>query len=214
MSSRTQPLRSALDVLPQVAMDPYLGLLAVLANAIEARDPHSQGHTRRVTGFAQATARRLGWTERKIYEIEIGAVLHDIGKIAISDAIITKSGPLTPEEEEQMMEHPAIGARMLRSVPGMSHVLPYVLHHHECYDGAGYPHGLAERAIPMEGRLLAAADALDAMTSDRPYRAGLDSEVAIGEVLDRSGSQFDPDVAQAIFEAYRAGDLDQFLQRP
>jgi HD-GYP domain-containing protein (c-di-GMP phosphodiesterase class II) len=213
MSPGTEPLHPGIDVRPQIAADPHFNLLAVLANAIESRDPLSQGHTRRVTGFAQATARRLGWTERKIKEIEIGAVLHDIGKIAVPDTIITKTGPLTPEEEEQMMEHPAIGARMLRSVPGMSHIVPYVLHHHESYDGGGYPHGLAERAIPFEGRLLAAADALDAMTSDRPYRGGLDPGVAIGEVLDRSGTQFDPDVSTALFGAYRAGELDPFFRR-
>jgi putative nucleotidyltransferase with HDIG domain len=193
---------------------PFFDLLAVLANAIESRDPHSLGHTKRVNGFAQATARRLGWDQSKALEIEVGAVLHDIGKIGVPDAIVTKTGPLTPEEEEQMMAHPEIGARMLRAVPGMSHIVPYVLHHHECFDGSGYPHRLAEMAIPAEARLLAAADALDAMTSDRPYRGGLDPDLAIGEIRERSGIQFDPEVADAICEAYRAGELDPFFSRP
>jgi HD-GYP domain-containing protein (c-di-GMP phosphodiesterase class II) len=190
----------------------YLSMLAVLANAIEARDHYTIGHTWRVARFAQAIARRLGWNETKINEIEVGGVLHDIGKIGVPDSILTKAGPLTPEEEEQMMLHPEIGARMLRDVPSLRHVLPYVLHHHECYDGTGYPHRLAEEAIPIEARLLSVADALDAMTSDRPYRAGLEAESAMTEIRESSGSQFDPVIVEALIHAYDAGELDPYLQ--
>jgi putative nucleotidyltransferase with HDIG domain len=190
----------------------YLSMLAVLANAIEARDHYTIGHTWRVARFAQAIARRLGWNEPKINEIEVGGVLHDIGKIGVPDSILTKAGPLTPEEEEQMKLHPEIGARMLRDVPSLRHVLPYVLHHHECYDGDGYPHRLAEEAIPIEARLLSVADALDAMTSDRPYRAGLEADSAMREIMESSGSQFDPVIVEALSHAYEAGELDAYLQ--
>ncbi len=190
----------------------YLSMLAVLANAIEARDHYTIGHTWRVARFAQAIARRLGWSETKIAEIEVGGVLHDIGKIGVPDSVLTKAGPLTPDEERQMMRHPEIGARMLRDVPSLRHVLPYVLHHHENYDGTGYPHRLAEEAIPIEARLLAVADALDAMTSDRPYRGGLDNDRAMAEIRANSGSQFDPMIAAALFEAFEAGELDPYLQ--
>jgi putative nucleotidyltransferase with HDIG domain len=189
----------------------YLSMLAVLANAIEARDHYTIGHTWRVARFAQAIARRLGWNESKINEIEVGGVLHDIGKIGVPDSILTKAGPLTPDEEEQMMLHPEIGARMLRDVPSLKHVLPYVLHHHECYDGSGYPHRLSEEAIPIEARLLSVADALDAMTSDRPYRAGLDAEAAMSEIKESTGSQFDPVIVEALIHAFEAGELDPYL---
>jgi putative nucleotidyltransferase with HDIG domain len=190
----------------------YLSMLAVLANAIEARDHYTIGHTWRVARFAQAIARRLGWNEDKISEIEVGGVLHDIGKIGVPDSILSKAGPLSEDEEEQMMLHPEIGARMLHDVPTLEHVLPYVLHHHEYYDGTGYPHRLAEQAIPIQARLLAVADALDAMTSDRPYRSGLDPDTAMSEIREKAGSQFDPVIVEALVQAFEAGELDPYLQ--
>jgi response regulator RpfG family c-di-GMP phosphodiesterase len=205
----------ALDAVRSTAQElnrAYLSMLAVLANAIEARDHYTIGHTWRVARFGQAIARRLGWTEEKISELEVGGVLHDIGKIGVPDSILTKAGPLSVEEEEQMMLHPEIGARMLRDVPSLRHVLPYVLHHHEYYDGTGYPHRLAEQAIPIQARLLAVADALDAMTSDRPYRSGLDPETAMAELSDNAGTQFDPVIIEALTQAYEAGELDAYLQ--
>jgi response regulator RpfG family c-di-GMP phosphodiesterase len=190
----------------------YLSMLAVLANAIEARDHYTIGHTWRVARFAQAIARRLGWTEEKISEIEVGGVLHDIGKIGVPDSILSKAGPLSDQEEEQMMLHPEIGARMLRDVPSLEYVLPYVLHHHEYYDGTGYPHRLAEQAIPIQARLLAVADALDAMTSDRPYRSGLEPDRAMAEIRSNAGTQFDPVIVEALVQAFDAGELDAYLQ--
>jgi HD-GYP domain-containing protein (c-di-GMP phosphodiesterase class II) len=190
------------------AAEVYLAMLAVLANAIEARNAYASGHTRRVGAFARAAACRLGLGEPAVREIELGGVLHDIGEIGIPDRILTKPGPLTPEEEEQVMRHPSIGARLLRSVPGLEHLVPLVLNHHERYDGTGYPNRLAENAIPFGARLLAAADALDAMTTDRPYRSPLDPETAMAELAEGAGGQFDPGVVDALWEAYRAGDLD------
>jgi putative nucleotidyltransferase with HDIG domain len=190
----------------------YLAMLAVLANAIEARDHYTIGHTWRVARFSQAIARELGWPEERLSEVEVGGLLHDIGKIGVPDSILTKTGPLTDDEQEQMELHPHIGARMLQDVPSLTNVLPYVLYHHEQYDGSGYPYQLEGEAIPIEARLLAVADALDAMTSDRPYRRGLDRDLAITEIRRRAGSQFDPEVVDALIKAYREGKLDPFLQ--
>jgi putative nucleotidyltransferase with HDIG domain len=193
------------------ASDVYLAMLAVLANAVEARNAYSSGHTGRVTRLAQAAARHLGYEERELATIELAGILHDIGEIGVPDRILTKPGPLTPEEEEHMMRHPEIGARLLRSVPELEHLVPAVLHHHERFDGSGYPNGLFEHAIPLEARLLAAADALDAMTTDRPYRARLAPPTAMAELVDRAGSQFDPEVVEAFELAWAAGELDDVL---
>lgn len=186
-------------------------MLAVLANAVEARNAHSSGHTGRVTTLAQTVARRLDLDEHEVADIELASILHDIGEIGVPDHILTKPGPLTPEEEEHMMRHPEIGVRLLRNVPELEHLVPIVLHHHERFDGSGYPYGLQEHAIPLGARVLAAADALDAMTTDRPYRARLAPPTAMAELVDRAGSQFDPDVVEAFELAYNAGELDQVL---
>jgi len=196
---------------PAAGGDAYLAMLTVLANAIEARNAYASGHTRRVGAFAQAAARRLGLGEPDLQAVALGSVLHDIGEIGVPDGVLTKPGPLTPEEEQQVMCHPSIGARLLRSVPALEHLVPFVLHHHERYDGTGYPHGLAENAIPFGARLLAVADALDAMTTDRPYRSRLDPAAAVAELTNGAGGQFDPGVVDALVEAYRAGELDPVL---
>jgi HD-GYP domain-containing protein (c-di-GMP phosphodiesterase class II)/pSer/pThr/pTyr-binding forkhead associated (FHA) protein len=190
----------------------YLSTLAVLANAIEARDHYTIGHTWRVARFAQVVARRLSWGEDKLSEIEVGGMLHDIGKIGVPDAVLTKSGPLNDEEQQRMELHPEIGARMLRDVPSLDKVLPYVLHHHERFDGGGYPHHLAGDSIPSEARLLSVADSLDAMTSNRPYRKGLDSDIALAELERHAGSQFDPLMVAVLIDAFKAGELNPYLQ--
>ncbi len=190
----------------------YLSMLAVLANAIEARDRYTIGHTWRVARFAQAIARRLGWDEDKLQEIEVGGMLHDIGKIGVPDSILTKPGRLSAEEQELMELHPQIGARMLRGVASLSSVQPYVLHHHERFDGAGYPDRLEGEGIPAEARLLAVADAFDAMTSTRPYRPGFDPEVALSELRREAGRQFDPKIVEALADANEAGELITYIQ--
>ncbi len=190
----------------------YLAMLEVLANAIEARDHYTIGHTWRVTRFAQVVAQRLGWDGEKIEEIEVGGMLHDIGKIGVPDAILRKPGPLGAEEYEQMKLHPSIGARMLRDVGHLQHIIPYVLWHQERWDGHGYPDGLAGDDIPIEARVLAVADSLDAMTSTRPYRRAMEPEAAIGELQRQRGRQFDPEVIDALMAAHDAGELHAYLQ--
>jgi len=190
----------------------YLSMLAVLANAIEARDHYTIGHTWRVARFAQAIARRLDWDATKLKEVEVGGMLHDIGKIGVSDVILSKPGPLTPEEHELMKVHPQVGARMLRDVPSLQHVMPYVLYHHERYDGQGYPDNLVGVQIPQEARLLAVADTFDAMTSNRPYRQGLSLEVAVQELKGSAGQQCDPEMVQALVAAFENDEIQPYMQ--
>lgn len=185
----------------------------VIANAVEARDPYTAGHSERVTKVALETARELGWGPEKIDLLEIGALLHDIGKIGVSDAILRKPGPLTDAEYQEMKEHPVLGVRMLESVSVLRPVLPYVLYHQEHYDGNGYPFGLAAKEIPIEGRMLAVVDTLDAMTSDRPYRRGMSMEQALAEIVRNRGTQFDPEIVDALLRVAASGKFD-FLPVP
>jgi HD-GYP domain-containing protein (c-di-GMP phosphodiesterase class II) len=190
----------------------YQDTLLVLANAIELRDHYTVGHTWRVTNFAVEIARELGWTEAKQHEVQMGGVLHDVGKIAVDNAILGKPDRLTEEEFEQMKVHPARGADLLRDVKFLQPVIPYCLYHHERWDGGGYPFGLKGADIPVEGRLIAVADTFDAMTSTRPYRKGMSPTTAIEALVEGRGSQFDPDIVNAFVDCYRKGKIEEVLQ--
>ena len=186
--------------------------ITVLASAIEAHEPFIYGHPRRVARLAQAISQVLGWEEERVATIEIGAFLHDLGKIVISDAILQKPGPLTEEEYNEVKRHPEAGARLLiTGGPSLEAAIPYALYHHEHYDGRGYPYGLAGEDIPSEGRILAVADAFEAMISDRPYRKRMELELAL-EIIERSaGSQFDPKVVAAFLKAWETGQIQLLL---
>jgi len=190
----------------------YHDTLIVLANAIEMRDHYTVGHTWRVTHFAMEIARAMGWNKQQLQQCETGGLLHDVGKIAVNDAILQKNAPLDDEEFAKMKVHPERGARMLQDVEFLKPMVPYCLYHHERYDGKGYPFGLAGDAIPIEGRIIAVADTFDAMTSNRPYRKGLDPEVAVKEILKNAGTQFDPEVAEVLARCYREGKITRVIQ--
>lgn len=175
--------------------------LEALARALEARDPYTEGHTQRTARYAVAIAREMGLDEPARTAIEQAGLLHDLGKIATPDAILRKEGPLTPAERAEMLRHPAAGSRILSGVEFLSRAAVLVRHHHESYDGSGYPDGLAGSAIPLGARILAAADTLDAMTTDRPYRKGLSFAEAGLELERGAGSQFDPAVIAALKRA-------------
>jgi HD-GYP domain-containing protein (c-di-GMP phosphodiesterase class II) len=182
-------------------------MLDALSHAIEARDPATRGHGARVTALAQAIAVRLGWGEARIEALRLGARLHDVGKLAISMRVLAKPGPLDELELRLVRTHPLVGARLL-GVAGPGRVaLPYVLYHHERWDGDGYPTGRAGEDIPLEGRVLAVADAYDAMTSTRPYRPALSPEHALEEIDRCAGTQFDPAIAGLFLEAWTTGRL-------
>ncbi|MBI5030048.1 MAG: GAF domain-containing protein [Chloroflexi bacterium] len=184
----------------------------IIANAVEARDPYTAGHTNRVTQIALAIASELNWTREQMEILEIGAYLHDIGKIGVSDAILRKPDHLTLEEYNEMKKHPVLGAQMLRGISALKPMLPYVLYHQERYDGKGYPFGLKSDEIPIEGRLLAVADTFDAMTSNRPYRAGLSQAQAIEEIVSRRGTQFDPDIVDSLLSACSKGIIQPIIE--
>ncbi len=190
----------------------YEDTLTALANAIEMRDHYTVGHTWRVTNFSLAIAQHLGWSDEKLKEVRMGGILHDVGKIAIDDAILRKPGNLTDEEYGKIKIHPEKGAQLMQDVDFLQPLIPYCLYHHERYDGKGYPFGLEGDNIPIEGRVVAVADTLDALTSNRPYRKGFDPEKAIGIIEEGRGTQFDPECADALISCYRSGKIDRILQ--
>src|SRR5213078_4315015 len=177
-------------------------MLSVLTGAIEARDPYTRGHSARVTALAEKIARRLGWSEERLASLRIGGPLHDIGKLAVSDEVLRKEGRLDDGELAQIREHPTIGARILLRMAALREAIPYVLYHHERWDGNGYPSGKAGEEIPLEARVLAVADAFDAMTSDRPYRPALGRDEALAEVARCAGTQFDPEIVRIFLELF------------
>ena len=183
--------------------DTYLMTIEALAAAVEARDPYTHGHTQRVGDYAVILGQALGCDETEIAAIKRASVLHDIGKIGIEDLILRKQARLDPEEQIRMQKHPVIGVDMLKGIDFLDPVLPLIRHHHERWDGNGYPDQVREDEIPLGARILAVADALDAMTSDRPYRAARTFEYAKAEILKGSGTHFDPEVVTAFIKSQR-----------
>jgi putative two-component system response regulator len=182
-------------------------MLADLASALAARDPSTAAHCARVTFLSRRLAGWLDWDERQLRTLEVGARLHDIGKVTISQTLLRKRGPLLPQELAEIRTHPAAGAKLISPVGPARDALPYVLYHHEHWDGGGYPTGRRGTQIPQGARLLAVADAFDAMTSTRPYRRALPTMRALGEIERCAGSQFDPTFAHAFLDAWSAGAL-------
>lgn len=170
----------------------FLHTAEALAEAINSRDPYTGGHTRRVQKYSLLLADSLGLSAEEKESLRLAAILHDIGKIGINDTILTKGGRLTAQERLIMNEHPRIGANILQHVEEMREVVPGVLHHHEWFDGSGYPDRLAGEQIPLQARIIAIADAFDALTTDRPYRKASHSEGAISVLELGADRHFDP----------------------
>ncbi|MBZ0094409.1 MAG: HD-GYP domain-containing protein [Sulfuricella sp.] len=175
----------------------YLALAEALAAALDTREHQTGLHSKRVACHTLVLARRFTDDPERLRQVYWGALLHDLGKIGIPDAILLKSEPLTEDEWAVMRTHPEIGQRILASVPFMAEASEIVLSHEERFDGAGYPRGLAGDAIPLWAKLFAVIDTLDAMTSDRPYRKGLSFDAAKAEILRLTGTQFDPLAVEA-----------------
>lgn len=178
----------------------YMGTAEALAAAPEAKDAYTAHHARSIVEHAEAVGRRLGMDAHALRDLRYGAVFHDIGKIAVPEAILNKRGPLTTEEREQIERHTIVGEQILAPVEFLAGARRLVRHEHERWDGAGYPDGLAGEAIPLGARIILACDALHAMTSDRPYRAAMTLEAAIAELRAGAGRQFDPEVVDALLE--------------
>ena len=179
----------------------YVGSIRALAMAIDARDCYTAGHSERVSQMAVAVGREMRMSDDELENLRLGALLHDIGKIGISDAVLRKPGPLTPEEFALIREHPGLGARILRNVPFLAAQLPIVELHHERPDGQGYPHRLQGEQIPLAARIVHVVDAFDAMTSARAYRPARSPSEALHELWRHAGTQFDLDCVQALTAA-------------
>jgi HD-GYP domain-containing protein (c-di-GMP phosphodiesterase class II) len=173
----------------------YKATVLALANAVEARDAYTGRHAQRVAAYGLRIAHAAGLDVDP--EVEFGFLLHDVGKVAVPDAILFKPGPLSEEERALMVRHPQIGSEILRHIEFLDEAKVVVLHHHERWDGEGYPDGLSGEAIPLQARVFAVADALDALTTDRPYRAAVGWAEARQVIRAESGTQFDPAIVAA-----------------
>jgi putative nucleotidyltransferase with HDIG domain len=180
-------------------------LLDTLTRALDAQDPDATSHASRVATLAEIVARRLGW--RELETLRLGGALHDLGKLAVPQRILMKRTALTAAELARVREHPRAGARLLAPITHARPVLPYVLFHHERWDGDGYPTGRRGPDIPLGARVLAVVDAFDAMTSDRPYRRALGPDAAVDEVERCAGGQFDPVIARVFVNAWHDGEI-------
>ena len=188
--------RREIEALYEKLQTSYETTLEALAAALDTRDTETQGHSVRVSEYTVVIARRMGVEEPELTEIRRGALLHDVGKIGIPDAVLRKPGKLTAEEWREMKLHPEIGGRILSGIKFLEKSLPIVMAHQERFDGSGYPRGLKGDEIPLGARIFAVVDTLDAMTSDRPYRKALGYDEAREEIVRNSGIQFDPKVVE------------------
>jgi len=190
----------------------YDGTLKALMAALDAKDQSTEGHSERVATLTVAVAREMGLAGERLLHIERGALLHDVGKIGVPDAILQKPDALSKHERETMQKHPLMAGLMASKVEFLEEALPVLLYHHERYDGAGYPFGLAGDRIPLEARIFAVVDAYDAMTSDRPYRQAMSHQDAMAEIGAQAGTHFDPQVVE-IFERIMARQIEELGQQ-
>jgi len=174
-----------------------------LGRLFQSHELYAGDHAGRVSRLAVALGRWLGWDDERLAALRLGGSLHDIGKLAVSERVLHKPGPLTKSERSEIENHPTVGVRLLAPMSVAQSALACVLYHHERWDGGGYPSGRAATEIPIEARLLAIADAYDAMTSTRPYRVAMSSEGALMELERCAGTQFDPELVQAFGEVMR-----------
>lgn len=178
----------------------YLESIETLRYTVEAKDPYTKGHSDRVAEFSVLIGKKLGLSEEDLKTLRIGGLFHDIGKIGIPDSILLKDERLTPEEYSEIKHHPSIGTHILSNATIFSNIIPIVKHHHERYDGRGYPENLKGEDIPFLARIATVADAFDAMSSKRTYRNSLDIDTIIDEIQKNSGTQFDPKIAEVFLD--------------
>lgn len=182
----------------------FMSVIVSLTMALEAKDPYTEGHSVRVAAYSEAIGKELGLPPETLDVVHRACLVHDVGKIAVDENILGKQSGLSDREREKMDMHPVIGESILRPIALLQPLLPGVRSHHEHYDGTGYPDGLAGDAIPVEARIMAVADAFDAMTSNRPYRDSLPEEDALAELRGNAGTHFDPRVVAAFERIYPA----------
>jgi HD-GYP domain-containing protein (c-di-GMP phosphodiesterase class II) len=197
----------------QDMQDLFMGVLHALTQSIDAKDAYTRGHSQRVAELSRALARKIGLSDEECERIYLSGLLHDVGKIGVPEAVLTKPGRLTDAEFDAIKKHPAIGAQILGNIKQLQDILPGVLHHHERWDGRGYPKQLAGEAIPLIGRIICVADSFDAMSSTRTYRPALPLETVLAEIKRCAGTQFDPALANVFvtldFEPYKKSVAEQ-----
>jgi len=189
----------------------YDRTLSALMSALDARDRETEGHSTRVSELACLLAAELGLNASSLKVIERGSLLHDIGKIGISDTILHKPAALTPDEWKIMRLHPDIGARIIEDIPFLQETLPIIRYHQERWDGSGYPVGLSEKDIPLQARIFAVADAFDALISDRPYRKRIPVSDAMDYLMEQSGILFDPEIVSAFRRMWKKNNLGELI---
>jgi putative nucleotidyltransferase with HDIG domain len=199
IKSYTEQLRHKAEEMRQL----FLDSIAALAEAIDAKDPYTRGHAQRVANYSILIAEEMGLDGSKREEIYIAALLHDVGKVGVPDAILNKPGPLTRHEWEVMKQHPVLGAKIMCPIKQLERVIPGMIQHHELWDGSGYPDGLKGEEISMSARIIGVADTFDAITTDRPYQKRSRDDIAINTIRGFSTKRYDPEVVQAFFRAYK-----------
>jgi putative nucleotidyltransferase with HDIG domain len=206
MSELISSQRDSLATNARELEEAYVSTVRVVAAAIDARDAYTLGHSTRVSELAVAIAKELGMSGQELEDVEIACLFHDVGKIKIPDSILHKKGRLNPAEWKEMQRHPEYGAEILEKAPSLRRFIPAVRHHHEWYDGSGYPDGLSREAIPLPAAVISLADAYDAMTSDRPYRTAMTEEQALNTIRESSGKQFNPELASVFLKTVMNAD--------
>jgi HD-GYP domain-containing protein (c-di-GMP phosphodiesterase class II) len=207
----TDDLEKYVEQLKQAAQENhelFLGSIRTLGAAIDEKDPYTRGHSGRVSKYSVILAEAMGLPEEAIYKIRISALLHDVGKIGVDDRVLKKPAGLTPEEFELMRQHPVKGANIIRPVNNLREMIPGIELHHEALDGHGYPYGLKGEEIPLMARIIAVADTLDAMTTNRPYQVAMDQDTALDRIRSLQVKKFDTDVVDALFASVEAGRLE------
>lgn len=210
-------IRIAFDQIQRAARENrelFLASIRALAEAIDAKDPYTRGHSDRVAAYAAAIASEMGLPPGQVEQIRLSALLHDVGKIGVDDRIIRKPTALSEEEFRIMKTHPIKGAAIMSAIPQLADVIPGMKYHHEKWGGGGYPEGLRGEEIPMQARIVAVADTFDAMTTTRPYQQAMETDYVVGRIKQFAGARYDPVVVTAFVRAYGKGALTPIPVRP